>query len=310
VSLLDNLIDATFVCMDSLGPLGALTAVVGLGVLARRRPRGAAAIALATAGVVLTKAVLGFEPNNPDLRGYWLPGMLLLSVGVATVAALLASSGRRHTWAAGALVALWAISRLGSGGPGLPPVQAEDSRRAANRTLAGVPPHGIALIADFNLAFTVWASEVVEGARPDASPVIRAFLDHPGYAEQIGRRFPALKGQIPTGCPTAGPPGRAIRTELHHDLDRACLRSLSPSAITPTGADVLSLSEAPGDVDLPMARWLTWQHWVHALHREARGEVAAARVHLDHALRRAPGDLELLAIDARLTKRGAGPSGR
>ncbi len=307
-SVLDNAVDAVFVTMDSLGPLGGLVALVGFAVLIRRSGGPAVAVAAAVFGVVLTKVVLGFEPNNPDLRGYWLPAVLLLAPGAAAFAALVASAGRSARIWTFAVTGLWLLARLGSGGPPLPGPQAEDPRKVANASLASIPAHGVALLADFNLAFSVWASEAVEGVRPDVSPVIRAFVDHPGYVEHIGRRFPSLDAWRAGPCPPARVRGRVVHAELHHDLPAECLAALSPAVVTPTADALAGLQLDEGD--LGSARWRTWQHWLHALHREARGDVAAARAHLAQALARAPADPELLALDARLTRRGAGPSGR
>jgi hypothetical protein len=306
-SLLDSGVDAMFVTMDSLGPVGGLVALVGLGLLARRAPGPTLAVAAAAGGVVLTKVVLGFEPNNPDLRGYWLPAVLLIAPGAAAVGALLVGSGKPGRVGAFALMGIWLATRFAVGGPPLPGPQAEDPRTAANASLAAVSPHGIALLADFNLAFSVWAAEAVEGARPDVSPVVRAFLDHPGYVDHIARRFPSV-GRLPTTpCPAAHN-GRRVHFELHRDLPDRCMASIGATAVIPAGhtLDALRLDVA----DLGTVRWLTWQHWLHALHREARGELSAARGHLDSALRHAPREPELLALQARLTKRGVVPSGR
>lgn len=305
-SFVDNAVDALFVTMDSLGPVGALVALVGLGLLARRLPGPTLAVVAAAAGVVGTKVILGFEPNNPDLRGYWLPAVLLIAPGAAAAGALLLGFGKAGRACAIALTSVWFVTRLGAGGPPLPAPSAEDARSAADAALSAVAPHGIVLLADFNLAFSVWASEAVEAARPDVSPVVRPFLEHPGYAEHVARRFPSI-GPLPSApCPPATHRGRPVHVELHHDLAAACLAALPIGRVVPVGGRLSELRLDPAD--LGSTRWLTWQRWLHALHREARGELAEARNHLDSALLSAPGDPELLALKSRLTKRGADPS--
>ncbi len=328
-NLLDNLLHALFMLMDALGPLAALAGVVGLGLLVRRRPREGILVVAAVVGVLLSKALMGFDPANPDLHGYFLTGTLLLAVGTAACAGVALAAapslsprmGRALRVVVGLALVAWPACSLRSGGPGLPGPGFDDVRRVASATLDELPPHAVLLSADFNLVFALWAARATEGARPDVALVHRPYLSFPGYADAVARRHPDLAGLArgpwrgapdPRRCLARGQ--RPIRAEPHPDLPIPCLGRLRADGVlarpAPPGAPpapaprpAWTALEAGLDLDDPQTRrWLVWSHWQHGRLRLASADAPGARYHLEAARRFARGSPELAALEAGIER--------
>jgi len=334
-SLSDNLLHTLFMLWDGLGPVAGLAGLVGLGVLARRHPRLGGLLLLALLGTLLSKALMDFDPHNPDLHGYLLGGTLLLALGCAALAALAleaaSTCSRPLRIGLAALVALllvvWPATRLRTGGPGVPADDFDDARVAASAALSSVPVHGVALSADFNLIFALWAARATGGARPDVALVHRPFLAFPGFADAVARRDPELaawarrewRGAVDRARCLAPAP-RPLRAEPYHDLPPACLARLradglfarlaapdAPAAPLP-GAFWGALQRRLHLGDPQTQRWLVWNHWLQGRQRVAAGDVPGARAHLAEARRWAPGspDLAALGRDIDVLARRAG----
>jgi hypothetical protein len=323
-----NLADALFVLMDALTPVGALVGLVGLGVAVRRAPRTGLILAMGVPGVFLSKALMGFDPHNPDLHGYFLPAALLLALGYAALGGFLLKGAVRLPrrprlgliGLTGVAVVAFAVSTRATSADSVPRPGFGATRLAATALLEQIPPHGVALTADFNNTFALWSHRQVAGARPDVALISRPFLAFPGYTEHVTRaepdlgaiaRHPWSKALDRGDCLPSPIAGRPLLLAPFHDLSPRCLRQLRATGILARRASAAApsaealwaslerrmLSEGP---DPQTHRWLLWNHWLHARQRMASGDLPSAWWHVRAGLRIAPASPELVALRASL----------
>jgi hypothetical protein len=187
--------------LDMVGPAGLLFGSCGLYLLLRQRPtrRLGAYLLFLVALYAGGRAVLGFDPANPDAHGYLILGgdavALLACAGVGgmiTVLWRLAGgriSGRAWPALCGALL-------LADAGWGAASYRRSDRSRFFDLdTFMGAwldeaPPRGRLFSTHFQSLFALWYLQGVEGRRPDVEHLHPHFLGNPGYREDQLLRFP------------------------------------------------------------------------------------------------------------------------
>jgi hypothetical protein len=234
--------DLPFVLMEELEVVFALLAPLGMVFLLRRpgaRLPGLVAL-VSWAGSIAAALYAGFDPANPDVRGYLGPAIALTSLfSISAVAAGLIPLARRSPWLAPALaaaLALATVTRFPAGGsyPGLRHAATADW--LTGELLAEQPARGVLLTAHFESAFLVGYQRLVEGRRPDVAWAHLGFVAHPGAAERLAAAEPVL---IPWLNDRASPwRFRALQHRLRFESD----------------------SHLPRDVKVGLAPWgLTWR---------------------------------------------------
>lgn len=247
----------------ALGPALVLVALIGLYVsLRERRLRGVGALLL---GVIMLgaggRALLGFDWDNPDARGYLLPSALaitaLAALGLATVAARVARPAASTLVAALALLApLWGLTQNATARAAAREDAASDAWVA--QLTADAPVRGVIVTSYFETAFQLWAATVVDGARPDALHVDRSFAGYPGMIELAAARAPelaqAVRAPLAVGHPTPlaalDALARPVAFELSGTLDRAALARLAPGGFW---ARLVAPGAAPDDAAMAAA---------------------------------------------------------
>jgi hypothetical protein len=186
---------APFVIFEEVGVLAPLALIgLALGLLRRSGRRSLGSLAAAAAGALLAALRGGFDPQNPDIRGYLGLTLAALAVlGAAAVALMLGERPRpavRHL-AGGTLllaVLLTALPRL----PALSLASARAADLAGHQLLDSVPPRAAVLTSHFETAFLLSYQRAVEGRRPDVDWAHLGFVRGPGYAERLLAARPAL----------------------------------------------------------------------------------------------------------------------
>lgn len=181
--------------LEALHPIGALLGVLGLYLLIRQRPlrRVGLFLLLGTALVLGGRAMMGFDPLNPDAYGYLLPGIDLLAIAACAGAGGLLSLVRarpRARW----LVALALVAGgVGAGAGSFGRVDRSrfyDLDTLLSSALSDAPGRALLLSSFFQTQFGLWYLQGVEGQRPDVTHVHPHFLPNPGYREDALVRHP------------------------------------------------------------------------------------------------------------------------
>ncbi len=213
-SLGANLLVALELFMRQLTAPVVLAGVVGLVLLARRRPLPAVGLLLLLFGSLLSKVMMFLDPDNPDDHGYFSAalGMLALAAAVA-VGAAAAALARRWPAAKGALA-------LGCGALALGAMTVQVTRNVESSslmrfrspdvvldaTLEGVPPRTVLMPYYYALHFTLQYAQLVEERRPDVALVHQTFMAHIDGGEPYLRR-------LETAHPRLGNLAEAFRRE-------------------------------------------------------------------------------------------------
>jgi hypothetical protein len=191
--------DLPFVLMEELEVVFALLAPLGIVFLLRRAAtRLCGLVALGSwAGSIAAALYAGFDPANPDVRGYLGPAIALTAVFsiAAMTAGLIPLSRWKRPWLAPALAAAMVLATLtrfpaGSRYPGLRHTAAADWMAGA--LLAEQRVRGALVTAHFESAFLVGYQRLVEGRRPDLAWAHLGFLAHPGARARLGLAEPEL----------------------------------------------------------------------------------------------------------------------
>jgi hypothetical protein len=233
--------DLPYVFMEELEAAFAMLAPVGAYLLLRRRPTRApgAMVLVALAGSAVAALVAGFDPENPDIRGYLGPAIALAAV-LSVVAIGAGVAVLRWTWLRPALASLLvagALTRFPSGDdyPSLRHAAAADA--VATDLLGGLPPRAALLTAHFETAFLIGYQRAVEGRRPDVAWAHLGFARSPGYASRVSAAEPALGPVIEAhrAAPLGPDPvaaldaRRPVRLEPDEHIAPALLRQLLPA---------------------------------------------------------------------------------
>ncbi len=280
---------ATALAFDGSLPVAAL-GLIGIYALVRARAFPAAvllggALLVGAAG----RAALGFDPDNPDARGYLLPALGALFVLSAAGAALFARALPRAAAPIAALALL------------LPAVQlvrfaADVSQRGAGAAeaygralLEPLPPRTLLVTSYFETTFQLRGLQELLGERPDVAIVDRKLLEHPYAPAAVARRLPELASHIARNL--QGPLSRPVLHELAPDLTG------DPADFVITGE-----LELPGEgrSDRHGAeRVLAWTAYLETRFHCAGGRPKAARAAFARARVHAQATDEMLAELAR-----------
>ncbi|MDJ0765378.1 MAG: DUF2723 domain-containing protein [Myxococcota bacterium] len=198
----DRTLDAVFTMMGELHPIIVIIAIGGLYFLLRQpRTRLIGLVLVLLAGItLLLRAVMGFDPFNPDYYGYMLPVLASFAVGFAVFAAVilgtLQQAIQRRTWIVGLLAMLLLA---------VPIIRARHvharvdlSRFRATRlfvdlALNNVPSGTLVLTTYYKLFFALSSARYTEGTRPDVTVINPHFFAYPGYLNAMLTVRPDLK---------------------------------------------------------------------------------------------------------------------
>ncbi len=314
--------DLPFAFFEELGlPLG-LCAPAGLFLLLRRAANRRLAVPLLVTCVGSAAAALvgGFDPTNPDIRGY-----LAVAIGiVATLAVLLPVAVAPLLTRAGPrgyprqLLAWLPLALAGLQVAALPPGVSLRHAAAADRvagTLQGELPARAALFTGhFETAFVVAYHRLVEGRRPDVAWTHLGFVRGPGYTERLALAEPALApvleshGAGPLTLPSVVTLDRTrpVRFEPDSHLSTELRRSLSPAGLTwglvsGTAATAPALDEfsaIEAGRDRQVRGFVAWRAFGDATLACDNGERETAKLRLAELARLLPSDQRVHTLAA------------
>jgi hypothetical protein len=212
-----------FEAMIELGPLAAVAALGGvcaLLALPRTRTVGWFLVAQLVLYVAATSMV-GFEPENPDRRGYFACAMAYAAVAAAVLPAVLAQQVRdRHPRVAavvlGGFALALAVPQLGRGIARFSLASDYGAERVLAEALDEAPARARLSSDYFQTLFGLWYLRAAEGARPDVE------LVQPQVAAQDDRLLSA---------PAVDDPARPAVLEYGLHMDAARASRLEPMGL-------------------------------------------------------------------------------
>ncbi|MCA9521519.1 MAG: DUF2723 domain-containing protein [Myxococcales bacterium] len=194
VDVLDNLGRIALFTLGELGPWVTVLALFGLVVGLLRWPRLASALLLLWIGNILSKALMVYDPTNPDAAGYLVFGLVIAGLSALFALAHLHERSRRpHVRTV--VVALFALG-IGAGlsftvAPAFERCNLRRFRGAETLTLTlfeRLPRDAIVLSSYYTITFNHWYFGFVERRRPDIELSHQSFaLGTPDGRETIRR---------------------------------------------------------------------------------------------------------------------------
>jgi hypothetical protein len=293
-------LDLPFVLMEELEVVFAVLAPIGLVFLVRRPGARLAALALtaAWAGSMAAALIGGFDPANPDVRGYLGPAIALTALFSTTAVAAGLMPMRRWAlpWLTPLLAGWLALAPLtrfphGDVYPGLRHAATADA--LMGELLHELPARATLLTAHVESAFVASYQRVVEGRRPDVAWAHLGFLGHPGAHERLSAAEPALgpllAGPLSPASLGALDDRRPVRLEVDEHLPPEVRRRLVPDGLTwrlddgthryaRTGSSSFVGPEAAADRQV--RGYLSWRAYNDAALACANGLTEAARQRL------------------------------
>ncbi|HEY0707662.1 MAG TPA: hypothetical protein VGG33_12745, partial [Polyangia bacterium] len=286
-----------FVLFDELGAVAPLLALAGIffGLRTRAARVPVAAITLFAAAASVGALAAGFDPLNPDIRGYLLGALasfaVLAAVGWAALIAGLAAAVPGHARVrTGLAVAVPAAVFLFTVLRALPLPASVDlsDRRASDQAVedlqSQLPPRAALATVHFETAFLLAYQRTVEGRRPDLAWVHLGFVRGEGYAARLRLDHPSLIPLLDSHArgPLTLDAARASARPLAFEPDDHLAPDLS-RALRPQGsAWVLPWSGHASVAESPAPLWPAWTAEAVA-DRQVRG-VLAHRALRDAAL--------------------------
>lgn len=226
-------LELPFVLIEELEWAFALLAVAGGYFLLRRARPAAAALLVTAAGSIGAALYGGFDPANPDVRGYLAVAIAVLAALAGGALAVLMGAFRVRALrpAVAAVVVAGALTRWPASDrpPGLR--QAWAAAALAEDRLSDLPPRAALLTSHYETAFLVSHARTVEGRRPDVAWGHLGFARSPGYAERVQRTDPLLAGllrQPDLATAQAADRRRPVRFEADERLAPTLAAVLSP----------------------------------------------------------------------------------
>ena len=234
------------VIAEQMAFAGVSVALVGLGLLLVRRKGQGWFLGLAIVGNLVTQVIFDFDPNNPDVLGYFMPAVwwLALCACYAIGAFGLPGSARRFDEAArvagAALVALTALAAAATSHRTTSLNDNWDSELLRDEALARAPAETLWVTAYFETGFDTWYGQTVEDRRPDITHVHQTFRTYPFYDRMALALHPELADVFGStdgsGLLAAGPlvdwaRRRPVRVEPEQVVDTAVAAAAIPAGM-------------------------------------------------------------------------------
>jgi hypothetical protein len=308
--------DFPFVFMEELLPF-ALLAPLGMYLLLRRsatRVPGVVAL-VSWAGSLGAALYGGFDPANPDVRGYLGPAIALTALFIgAAIAAVLVPLSRGRPWLAPAVAGALAIAAFvrfpaGDRYPGLRHAATGDALAA--QLLAAAPARAALLTGYHETAFLVGYQRLVEGRRPDLAWAHLGFVEQPGAVERLTAAepdvSPILRGRPSAGQAAAVDRRRPVRFEAGSHLSPDLRALLAPDGPlwrlrAPNGAHPPAPQFPPALAEAAEDRqvrgYVAWRAYNDAVLACANGYPDVARLNLATLRQTEPQDPFALALAA------------
>jgi Flp pilus assembly protein protease CpaA len=338
----ERMYETAMLVTSQLGPVQATLALGGLYLLVRRQVALGLMMVLSLVASWTIRSWMGVDPGNPDMLGYLLIPVCLLSLGVARLGPVLAAEvPARATVRIGSatVVALalagGAVFTVLDGWERNDQSARWEARIVAEHTLDPLPPHAVLITELFSSGFNVWAAQTTEGARPDVAHFHFPFVGYPGYVRQVQRAHRDLRGVLRAALASgelserevsALAQRRPVFLEPMIQGSGSIDRFLVPAGLVwEASAEPLSLTDLELSVTDHFARWdvlivrlgdgvheeqtlrvLLWRAYIDALLLARRGEREGSRGAAERALTLAPVTPELLGLRQAL-EQGTGP---
>jgi hypothetical protein len=198
VPLGDNLGVAMGITAGQVSIVGFLAALFSFVFLWRRaRPVSLFLVAILV-GSWFSKAIMLIDPANPDDYGYFLPGVAVLVIGMATFAAFFPY--RAAITVCAATLAIGGTSLAIAGYPTLNLSHERSAEIVVEASLERQPPDSVALVNFYSEFFNFWSAQLVYEIRPDITVVHATFdskrYDGAPYVASLRRRAPHLAGVL------------------------------------------------------------------------------------------------------------------
>lgn len=340
-SVSERAVDSVFTMIGDLGPIIAVLAVAGIYVSLRiRRSRLAGASLALLAGVpIVLRAIMGFDPFNPDYYGYMLPVMAAAAVFFGVFAAVAMDvlrvgvpKGRVAVPFLALALAAVPLARAKQSYPVVDLSELTATREVLDASLMNTSPGSLVLASYYKLFFVLWSAKYIDGYRPDVVVVNPQLFGYPGYLVAQVQRHPMLKvlarAMLVEGRLTEDAVAKLawegrLFIEPDPEMDSSVVRYLSPQGPVYEAmpeplseADVLAaadealkqwanLYEMMGTdfQELETKRFLFWRHYEDAIFFARRGATQAAKRSIEMARSLEYRAAVLEALDDALTRK-------
>ena len=319
--------------MEQVGPLALLIGVGGLVGLGIRRPRiGLPLLTLLTCNLA-TQFIFDFDPWNPDVLGYFMVSIVLLTLGaiwfLQELTEATVSTNILRLTGYGLLpltVLFWGLAEA-SDGRTRDLGSYRESELFRDATFRSAPTETLWITAYFETAFQSWYAQGPEDQRPDITHVHRSFRTYPHYDSMIAASDPRLAAVIAAPASTASLAPAALTVwaqraavriepdELVAPAEAAHLLAGADGLVwrpeAPTSAERKAAASVAFEVwrrrfqnaptfELQSSRNLIWWSVGYARFLQRTGTPEAAASFLSLALAQSPRDPDLLALQRQL----------
>lgn len=338
-------LDALFSMMGQLGPVLIIAGILGLFLLLRIRATrmGGLSLLLLTGVTLLLRAVMGFDPFNPDYYGYMLPTLAGFGIGLSAFLLLImeavrtqASKGRMLTTILAIGISLYPIWRIRETHQEVDLSEFRATRLLADMTFRNAPENTLILTSYYKHFFVLWSQRFIDGSRPDIFVVNPQLFGYPGYLRSVLQTRPDLKPlaqamlvkghytePVVAGLAWSG----NVRTEPDLWIPSTVHPYMLPDGPTYiVSPEPLSLSDVTAAMENHLAKWrlfyhligpgwrenetrrmLIWCHYLDAIFLAKQGEFAGARAVLKMAEAHGNQAPEMEGLVRALSENESGP---
>jgi len=321
VSLDDRTVDAIMTLMGELGPVLVIAALGGIYMLLRNPNTRMSGVILFLLGTVtlLLRAIMGFDPFNPDYYGYMLPAITALSIAAAVFAAISIDvlrfafpNMRAIPWILSTALIILPASKLDVAKNKADLSSFRATRLFYNMTMKDVEPNALVLTSYYKLFFILWSAKYIDGSRPDVTVINPQLFGYPGYLAAVIKERPDLKklarSMVVNGKITeATVADLAMRMPLRVEPspwieDKAAEHLIPAGPVYQAVPEPLGKSDIIAGAKTSEARWqrfyqllgpkwkdhetwrmLSWSHYLDAIFLARRGAIKAADKAVNHA---------------------------
>jgi hypothetical protein len=205
IPFIERLSSVVYFIMEPLHPIIVVLSLGGIWVLWRtQRSEVAFLWTYVPLSMLVLRAQMGFDPQNPDVYGYMLVPLgaisLLATLFIGEVLHIFYK--QRHifwkigVYLLGGVILLLPFKKLVKVLRGQEFSKFYVVQDFQEEIFSNIPPKGMIITSYFKTIFGLWYARAVEGFRPDVKIFPYAFLGYPGFRRKVERYYPELAGLI------------------------------------------------------------------------------------------------------------------